>query len=88
MTLFIGGPWDGQQRATPDKAFSWNVNVRQPMRMFAERAYVDFSSEDVIRQVRYNKLNMYGVEIFAADCMTPVEVMRELVKHYKSRSRT
>jgi hypothetical protein len=75
MTLFIGGPWGGQNRATPDKAFSWNVSVRQPARMTPD-AYIDFRAEDVIRQVRYNKLNICGVEIFAADCMTPAEVMR------------
>jgi len=84
MTLFIGGPLDGQRREMPK---SCGNSYRVPVRRYATDAqftnYHEFPELSQVAYVRYNKLNICGVEFFAEDALSYPEVMYKLVEHYR-----
>lgn len=82
MSLFIGGPWDGQHREVP-KAFS---RLTCPVRRYPNglqfTAYNEMPVLSRVTNVQYNKLNICGVEICAEEGLSGHDVVRELIEGY------
>lgn len=83
MTLFIGGPWNGQNRSVPRDYARWQMQMRQlPKFSIADTVSYNAAPLQITHHATYNKLTICDVEIFAVEGLSAHDVMRELLEHY------
>lgn len=80
MTLFIGGPVDGQERIVEP---AWNSYSLVHQR-FTYADYFHFSSEPLVRAETVYLKHKLGpnLEVFAIADMRPTDILRTLVDRY------